>query len=346
MSEDARSHTPLITVGIVVLNREWIISKVLNSVLSQTYPHNRIFLLIVDGKSKDKTVETAQKILEKSDLKGYDIVVKKSNIPEGRNMCIDKMQGEALLFWDSDIIMEPNAIQELVGLMEKQKADIVTGNAISMFVDSVKDVDAKVEETMKQPTLELIEEAPAAGMGHTLISRSVLNSVRFDPDLTICEDYDFSIRAREKKFKIEMTQKIHIVDVNIIKQAHSDIHIDMPLKNAMRGMRKKARAQTLGFRSVLTRREAIRFFMLNKRYVFYLGYVPTAILSGIGVLMSNLLLVVMFPFYLLLFSVWQVRRRGVKAGARAISRSFLVGLPTSLWIGYYFTKYTTRKRQL
>ena len=80
------SDNPLITVAIVVRNREWIIAKMLNSLFSQTYSHDKIYVLIVDGNSSDKTVEIARTILEKADFKGYDIIVKECNIPEGRTL--------------------------------------------------------------------------------------------------------------------------------------------------------------------------------------------------------------------------------------------------------------------
>jgi glycosyltransferase involved in cell wall biosynthesis len=66
----------LVTVGIVVLNREWIIDKMLAFLQSQTYPHSRIFVLMVDGRSTDKTVEYAQRFLEKSDFNSYQIIIK------------------------------------------------------------------------------------------------------------------------------------------------------------------------------------------------------------------------------------------------------------------------------
>jgi cellulose synthase/poly-beta-1,6-N-acetylglucosamine synthase-like glycosyltransferase len=84
LSLKTETDFPLVTVGIVVLNREWIISKTLDSILHQTYPHNRIFVFIADGGSKDRTVETAREILQKSDFAGYDIISKESSIPEGK----------------------------------------------------------------------------------------------------------------------------------------------------------------------------------------------------------------------------------------------------------------------
>ena len=63
---------PLITVGVVVFNREWIIKRMLASVQSQTYPHDRLFVLVVDGKSMDNTVKVAKQVLAESDFNGYE----------------------------------------------------------------------------------------------------------------------------------------------------------------------------------------------------------------------------------------------------------------------------------
>jgi glycosyltransferase involved in cell wall biosynthesis len=343
LSEGGLTQNPLITVGIVVLNREWIIGKVLKSLLLQTYPHDRIFVLIVDGESRDRTVEIARTILEGSNLQGYDIVVKKSNIPEGRNICVENMRGDMLLFWDSDIIMEPDAIEELLRTEGSQKADIVTADASFISTGSVDDVEEKVEEAMKLEAREKWEkEVPAAGMGHTLVSRRVLNSVRFDPDLTTMEDYDFSIRAREKGFRIVMNRGIRVFDVNVIKEENSDIHIDMPLKNAMRGIRKKSKAQVRAYKFRLTLTDMVYFFLRNKRYVFYLGYVPMGILTALGVFLHNIYLIVVFPLYLLFFTLWQMRKRGLGRGAKAVYISLLVGVPNSVYITYYFMKYIIR----
>jgi glycosyltransferase involved in cell wall biosynthesis len=177
-------NLPLLTVGVVVLNREWIIKKMLDSLLRQTYPHSRIFVVIVDGKSKDKTVEVARKVLEKSDFIGYNIIVKECTIPEGRNMCIENMYGDMLLFWDSDVVAEPNAIQELVRAIVNKKADIaIAGDGAHIYVNAVEEIDAKINEARTKRTHiteNCMSEVPVAGMGCTLLSKNVLNSLRFD----------------------------------------------------------------------------------------------------------------------------------------------------------------------
>ncbi len=333
---------PLITVGVVVLNREWIIGRMLASLQSQTYPHNRIFVLIVDGESIDKTVETARQILEKSDFNGYKIVTQKCSIPVGRNLCIKNMQGDLLLFWDSDIIMEPKAMSSLFETMKKEKASIVSVNPTHVSVDSIDEVDDKLHEAKAKLRPEEPGEA-FWGMGNTLVSKEVFNTVTFDPDLTIWEDGDFSLRARERNFKMLLDKKIEVFDVNMVKKGYSDIYINMPLQDAMRGLRKKSKTEVLLYKQKVPYPGAQKFFLHNKRYALYIGYIPAIVLSILGVFMQNLIVALVFPVYLLFFASWQFRRRGLAKGAKALVRSLLVGVPNALFIACYFAKYGLTK---
>jgi glycosyltransferase involved in cell wall biosynthesis len=86
MQATKRRVYPLITVGIVVFNREWIIEKMHRSLQSQTYPHDRLFVVVVDGGSKDNTVRVMNDFLAKIDFFGYEVIVEKTNIPEARNL--------------------------------------------------------------------------------------------------------------------------------------------------------------------------------------------------------------------------------------------------------------------
>ena len=87
----------MITICTVVRNREWIIRYMLESLLRQEYPKDRILYILVDGGSTDRTVSIAEELLRSSGIK-YEIIVKNSNIPEARNLCIDLAVGDVLVF--------------------------------------------------------------------------------------------------------------------------------------------------------------------------------------------------------------------------------------------------------
>lgn len=339
---------PLITVGIVVLNREWIIDKMLASLQRQTYPHDRIFVLVVDCESKDNTVQVARQILDKSDFNGHKIIIKKCSIREGRNICIDRTRGDLLFFWDSDVIMGPDALRTVVNVFMDKDADILTADVIFVYNNTIEETNTKINAVLSSQVTVTEKQAvkvAATAMGHTLIHRRVFESVRFDPDLTSLEVFDFSAKARRKGFRIFLSKSVQAFDINLPRQWYSDIHIDMPLRASLRGLRKKAEANVLAWGPELTYATGTSFFLTYKRYLLYLGYVSALVLTVYG-LLTNIYLVVVFPFYSVSFLFLQIRKRGIRRGANAILRSVLVGLPYSLSLIYYFAKCTLKRIEL
>lgn len=334
------SGSSLITVAVVVRNREWIIAKMLNSLLSQTYSHDKIHVLIVDGNSSDKTVEIARTILEKADFKGYEIIVKECNIPEGRNISIDNMKGTALLGWDSDVIMDSTTIADMVKAMNENKADIVDVDPVEIFINSIEEVEAKIKEikaTRVQDGRPVLQVASVTGVGHTLISREVFKHLRFDPDMTLCEDVKFSFEAAKMGFKLIKLKHLLTFDVNMWKEEYSDVSLSMPLKHAVRGIRKEAEIQALLATSAI-------FLLTRKRYLFYLGYWIAIPLTISGLIFLNKYIVLAFPVYFLAFTIWQINKRGVRNGLQSAYRSILIGIPNASWIVFYLSKRALKNR--
>ncbi len=335
-------RVPLITIGLVALNRAWIIDKSLSSLLSQTYPHDRLHVLFVDGDSKDETAEIAEKILSKSDFKGYEIIVKKCTIPEGRNICLERMQGDLLLFWDSDVIMQSDAISGLAEALETENADLMSADVKHITISSISEIPERLKK-ISSSTQELPRiEVKTATMSQSLLSKKLTSSVAFDPDLTSLEDNDFCLRARTKGFKIMLDRNIVGIDVNMYNVSFSDIHIDTPLRVALRGIRKKSKAQVYTYDFPLGWKSVFNFYLQHKRYLFYFVYIPTAVLTLIGILFQNIFLAVIFPAYVLVYFGLQIRRRGIAKGFKALIRSLIIGVPNAFWITYYCLEAITK----
>jgi glycosyltransferase involved in cell wall biosynthesis len=334
--------TPLTTIAIVTLNRAWIIDKAISSIKSQTYPHKSMFVLIVDGESKDGTPELSRKLLSESDFNGFEVVIQKSSIPEARNICLKKKRGELLLFWDSDVILPPNAVSTLVETLQKENADLVTTEVKQITVKSkTEKIDDKLQEPVKLKKEEAyIAPVKSAMMGETLHSKKLTDNFSFDPDLTTQEDIEFCLRAKEKGYKLIINRNIVALDVNMYTMAHSDISIDMTLKDALRGVRKKSKVQVYTFDFSVSFRAKLQFLKQYKRYGFYLLYLPTAILSVCGILLLNVYLALVFPVYAILYTGLQVKKRGIKKGFKAFLYSLIVGIPDAVWFAYYYIKYS------
>lgn len=91
----AKVTYPLISVVITTFNSERTLEKTLSSIRNQSYPQNKIEILIVDGGSRDKTLEIAKKYECKITKRSGDITSRKQ-------FGLIKSSGKYLVYIDSD----------------------------------------------------------------------------------------------------------------------------------------------------------------------------------------------------------------------------------------------------
>lgn len=110
-------------------NRERTIEATIQSVLTQDYPE--IEYIIVDGASRDHTVEIIQKY---EDRISTLISEPDHGMYEGINKGIRKATGDIIgLVHSDDILYAPDTISRMVGRFKETEADLVYGNGL--FVD-------------------------------------------------------------------------------------------------------------------------------------------------------------------------------------------------------------------
>ena len=178
-------------------------------------------------------------------------------------------------------------------------------------------------------------------MGQSLLTKQLAKTVSFDEQLTIQEDTDFCLRAREQGFKLMVDPNITVLDVNMFNVAYSDICIDMSFGDALKGIRKKSQVQVYAY--TFKRGWRNNFFWQYKRYVFYLLYLPAIAVTAIGIAAQNLFAALAFPVYASFYTALQIRRRGIARGVRAFVLSLLVGIPNAVWAAVYWVKYKIQR---
>lgn len=122
----------MVSVIIPVYNVEKYLRKCVDSVLCQTY--SDLEIILVDDGSPDRCGE----ICEEYALKDSRISVihkKNGGLSDARNAGLKAAAGEYIYFLDSDDYLRNDAIGELIGCIEKEKADMVCFSAKS-FSDS------------------------------------------------------------------------------------------------------------------------------------------------------------------------------------------------------------------
>ncbi|MDO8748139.1 MAG: glycosyltransferase [Candidatus Omnitrophota bacterium] len=121
--------TPLLTIKMVPIdisvivttrNEEKNITECLNSIRKQSYPRDKIEIIVVDNNSQDKTKESAFKYTDKVFNFGPERSAQ-------RNFGVRQAKGKYILYLDSDMVLSPDVIKECVDKCE-------SGNYIALYI--------------------------------------------------------------------------------------------------------------------------------------------------------------------------------------------------------------------
>lgn len=104
MKKISSKNLPLISVIITTKNEEKNIKNCLESIKYQTYPQDKIEIIVVDNNSTDKTKEIAKKYTSRIFDKGPERSAQ-------RNYGIKNAKGSYVLYLDADMILSPTIIE-------------------------------------------------------------------------------------------------------------------------------------------------------------------------------------------------------------------------------------------
>ncbi|OGG12557.1 hypothetical protein A3D77_04415 [Candidatus Gottesmanbacteria bacterium RIFCSPHIGHO2_02_FULL_39_11] len=96
-----------VSVVITTKNEEKNIGRCLESIKNQTYPEQKIEIIVVDNNSTDKTVEIAKTYTDSVFNKGPERSAQ-------RNFGIKKAKGNYVMFLDADMSLSPKLIEDCV----------------------------------------------------------------------------------------------------------------------------------------------------------------------------------------------------------------------------------------
>ena len=129
-----------VSVIIPAYNAEKYVKECLNSVLNQTYQN--IEIIVINDGSKDGT----KAILDEYTQAASNIVVihtENGGVSRARNIGLDNVSGNYIMFLDADDLLVPNAVELLLQDLKNNNADI----AVGLMDSNVKNVAAVCEGT-------------------------------------------------------------------------------------------------------------------------------------------------------------------------------------------------------
>ena len=100
-----------VTIIVPIYNMEKYLVDCLKSILNQSY--RELEIILVDDGSTDNSKEIIEEY-KKADARIISVYQKNMGAPAARNFGIDMANGEYIMFFDSDDVLEKDGIQKLV----------------------------------------------------------------------------------------------------------------------------------------------------------------------------------------------------------------------------------------
>ena len=117
---------PFVSIIIPIRNEETFIARCLQSVVDQDYPHDSMEVLVVDGRSEDRSREIV------AEFGSRHPVIKlldnpKISAPAGLNLGIREARGDVIVRVDGHCLLEPDYVSQCVRCLRETGADNVGG---------------------------------------------------------------------------------------------------------------------------------------------------------------------------------------------------------------------------
>ena len=179
---------PLVSVVITTKNEEAYIEKTLQSVKNQTYKNLEI--IVSDACSSDKTVQIAKKY-------GSKVIIKDTNIAQGRNAAVKLAKGEILAFVDADTILNKHWIKKVVDHFRNKDLVAVLGSPDPMKTRNHREKILNILTCWHR--LAKFLGLPVVGVCSIgfAIRKDIFEKIHgFREDLFVAEDTDLELRAR------------------------------------------------------------------------------------------------------------------------------------------------------
>ena len=190
-----------VSIVVAAYNAQATLGRCLDSVLAQTYPLERVEVIVVDDCSTDETREIAG-CYEASHPDSFKLLhtqVQSGSPSQPRNLGLEQARGEYLFFMDSDDWLGCEAVERMLRHAHDWRSDVLVvklagegGRAVplSMFGASQPEVDAYCSKVMWT-------FGP-----YKLFRRELVRDLRF-PDF-MPEDISFVLRAYDRASRVSV----------------------------------------------------------------------------------------------------------------------------------------------
>ena len=199
----------IVSIGIIALNEENSLPNLLEEIKNQTYPHNKIEVILVDGLSTDNTKNIMNSFKENNDFLKVIVLDNKKKIQSaGWNVVIRNYTGDCLVRIDAHGSIPTDFIEKNVRNIES--GEFVSGGRRPNIIDEdtnykkmLLDAETSMFGSGIAPFRNSYGKKYVKSMFHAMYKREVISKVGyFNENLLRTEDNEFHYRIREKGYKL------------------------------------------------------------------------------------------------------------------------------------------------
>jgi glycosyltransferase involved in cell wall biosynthesis len=128
-----------VTLGLCIKNNSKTLVKTIDSIVNQDYPREKFELIVVNGLSRDKSVEIVHNRLSMKDTDNLNWSLwndEGRGLAYARQMVVDKSSAPYILWVDGDHILPPEFVSKQVAFMEVHP-DVGAAEAITLPAESL-----------------------------------------------------------------------------------------------------------------------------------------------------------------------------------------------------------------
>jgi glycosyltransferase involved in cell wall biosynthesis len=207
---------PQVSVIVPCYNEEKRIRTLLDALLAQTYPLERIDVTIADGLSQDRTREVIAAFQREHPRLAIQVIQNNAQtIPAALNRAIEVSGGELIVRLDAHSAPYPSYIEESVAALMAEKAENVGGvweirpGAPTWLAEAIAVAAAHPLGVGDALYRHAREAAYVDTVPFGAFRRSLLEKIgKFDETLLTNEDYEFNTRIRQAGGRVWLNPNI------------------------------------------------------------------------------------------------------------------------------------------
>ena len=190
----------LVSIITICYNSEAVIRKTIESVLEQTY--DSIEYLIIDGASRDNTIDIAEEYKTAFSERGYSYQIYSepdNGIYDAMNKGIRKSTGDLIGMINSGDWYEPDAVKTAVDAYEKDRYDL--------FYADINLIKENGRKLVKRSRMDRFPTSRHWNHPTMFVPRITYEDLGLYRGEGIHDDFEFFLRARRANKKITIVNK-------------------------------------------------------------------------------------------------------------------------------------------